>query len=70
MKALQFKAILDGDRIRLPKRVFSKLKNAGTRPVSVIVLYEETGEEEAFKALGRQQFLEGYASEDAIYDQI
>jgi len=63
MKAIAFNTTIEGDTIALPGEQ-TDIKNG--QKVKVIVLIEN--EDIALEKLSESQFLNGYASEDAKYD--
>ena len=68
MKAVEFETKIIKDTIELPKDV-SLLLNEG-REIKVIILFDEKEklEENDFKTLTREQFLDGYSDSDSVYD--
>lgn len=72
MKAYEFSAKIAPDgRIELPQSLLNALR--AEQPVRVILLIEgseDAAEENAWSRLSAEQFLAGYAEEDAIYDDL
>ena len=68
MKALEFKARMKNNTIRVPDNLTGEL--SGEKNFRVIVLLEEleNKEEDEFIALAQEQFLNGYSESDSIYD--
>jgi hypothetical protein len=72
MKALEFEATLDKDGVlKIPADVAARMPLGA--PVRVLLLVQEPADDEAderaWKRFGAEQFLKGYAPEDAIYDR-
>lgn len=71
MKALEFTTRVKKKGIAIPEEVKQHLGSLEEREVKVIVLYEEEGKEEnALKRYSLERFLEGYAEEDKVYDEL
>lgn len=70
MKALEFSTILDTThQIEIPQNYWDLLSKQSK--VRIIILIEEPEKEvEDWGKLTAQQFVEGYAEEDAIYDKL
>jgi hypothetical protein len=69
MKALEFVAHLDPDRtLRVPAEVAAQIHEE--QSVRVILLVPEIDEDREWNALAAEQFLNGYADSDAIYDDL
>ena len=68
MKALEFKSRIKNNQILIPVRVQSELKT--NKDIRVIVLFDdsENSDELLFQDEITNQFLQGYAESDAIYD--
>ena len=70
MKAYEFagEVMADG-QLKLPESALAQL--AGHHAVKVIVLVQDTLEEEAeWRAMAAEQFLAGYSEADAVYDTL
>lgn len=67
MRAIEFKSKIKNNQISIPVNLQSELKSKQNKHVRVIVLIEEF-DEVYFKQTARNQFLEGYADSDSIYD--
>ncbi len=68
MQAIEFLTKIDGDcQIEVPSAFASLLK--AHQQVRIIILVEEN-EEVAWKNGVAEQFFQGYADEDAQYDQL
>ncbi len=70
MKALEFSTILNpSHQIEIPQDYWNLL--AKQPKVRIIILIDESETEiEDWNNLSAQQFIEGYADEDAIYDKL
>jgi len=69
MKAIEFKSKIKNNSILIPLKIQSELNNTDTN-IRVIVLIddENKNDEILFKEIAKQQFLNGYADSDSIYD--
>ena len=70
MKAVEFNTKLIKNTIKIPFELQKELKHSGTKNIRVIVLIEDTenNDEGVFIQETKQQFLNGYAESDSIYD--
>lgn len=69
MKTLEFRASLNPDHtLTVPPEVAAQLH--AEQPVQVILLLSESDEDRAWGHLAAEQFLMGYATSDAIYDEL
>lgn len=68
MRALEFKSKIKNNRILIPNKLLSEFKT--DKDIKVIVLFDDTDkcDDLAFKQASVEQFLNGYADSDAIYD--
>jgi hypothetical protein len=68
MKALEFKSRIKNNQILIPVKVQSELKT--NTNIRVIVLFDDSknSDELLFQDATTNQFLQGYAESDAIYD--
>jgi hypothetical protein len=67
--AHEFEARINPDgTLNVPGEVVARLPAGQT--VRVLILVQETTEEEDWRRLTYEQFLKGYAEEDAIYDEL
>lgn len=67
MQALEFSTELkNGNTIQVPEPYATLLK--GGRKVKIIILYEENDKD--WELITAQQFMDGYAKEDSIYDKL
>lgn len=68
MKAVEFKAKIKNKSIRIPDYLSMELSD--NKSVRAIVLLEESEyeEENTFKALIEEEFLNGYSDKDSVYD--
>ena len=68
MKAIEFQTRLhSSETIEIPESYQDQLKS--DQSVRVIVLIDDTNDEDSWKKLTTTQFFAGYTDEDAIYDQ-
>lgn len=72
MKALEFQSKIEGDQFKIPIGIRSKLKTNQNKDVRVIVLIDdsEIHDDLAFGQIAEEQFLNGYAEADSIYDDF
>jgi hypothetical protein len=70
MKAIEFKSKIKNNQIQIPKKAQSELKTNKDKDVRVIVLIDDTeiNDNIVFQESARDQFLEGYADSDSVYD--
>jgi hypothetical protein len=69
MKAVEFEGIVaPGGQIALPPEVASEIP-AG-EPLRVVVMWEPSNFDVAWRAAGRQRFEAAYSPEDAVYEQL
>ncbi|MEI7489312.1 MAG: hypothetical protein WCJ72_18240 [Chryseobacterium sp.] len=70
MKALEFNTKLKNNTIQIPEDMKTAFKSSRNKNVRVIVLIDENdaNDEKEFKNLAAQQFLNGYADSDSVYD--
>ena len=70
MRAVEFKAIIQENKILIPRRIQSELIAEGAKRVRVVVFVEdsEVYDEKAYRQMTKSQFLKGYADSDSIYD--
>ncbi|TAK34037.1 MAG: hypothetical protein EPO28_16605 [Saprospiraceae bacterium] len=67
MQAIKFSAqVKKNNTIQVPDKYAGLLKNR--KQVNIIILFEE--EEKGWEQLTVQQFLDGYAEEDSLYDKL
>ena len=67
MRAVEFKAKVENNAIALPKNQEHLVEG---KEVKVILLIEEKEENDAFQKLAQEEFLNGYAEEDSMYDKL
>jgi hypothetical protein len=69
MKALEFKSKIKNNKILIPVKIQSELKN-NNKDVRVIVLVDDSDiyDDLIFQQTTQSQFLKGYADSDSIYD--
>jgi hypothetical protein len=70
MKALEFKSKIKNNKILIPVKIQSELKNKDN-DVRVIVLIDDSDiyDDLIFQQTTQSQFLKGYADSDSIYDK-
>ncbi len=70
MKALEFKSKIKNNRILIPAKIQSELKNKVDKDVRVIVLVDDSDiyDDLIFQQTTQNQFLKGYTESDSIYD--
>ena len=69
MKTLEFQATLGADRsLKVPIEIASQIPGQGC--VRVIVIVPDDDEDQEWSQLTVQQFLDGYAPGDSIYDEL
>jgi hypothetical protein len=72
MKAIEFETKIKGQSISIPDKVISEIKSIENKKIRVIMLIDESGEykdEADFKTMAAEQFINGYADVDSIYDK-
>lgn len=71
MKAVEFKTRIHKNRILIPEQAQLKLKASEDKNVRVIILIDEPEvcDEFVFQNMANEQFLNGYADSDSIYDK-
>jgi hypothetical protein len=69
MKAVEFKSTVNpGGQIGVPPELAQQIP-AG-EPLQVIVLWERSNLDVAWRAAGRERFEAAYAPEDSVYEQL
>ena len=69
MRALEFESVVTpGGQIALPPEIAGEIP-AGEH-LRIVVMWEATDSELAWRRTGRQQFEAAYAPEDAVYEQL
>ncbi len=70
MKAVEFKTKLKNNRIEIPKKLHKQVTTSKNKDVRVILLMDEPSQngKDDFSTLTREQFLDGYAKSDSVYD--
>jgi hypothetical protein len=68
MKAIEFKATIDKNKIIIPEEVQLQLNESGEDEIRVMLLIEEESAGSKFSQMGTAQFLEGYSKTDSVYD--
>lgn len=71
MKAIEFSAKIVDNQIQIPIKFEHEVKSGKDKEVRVIIMMDEAENNDinSFEILAREQFLNGYASSDAIYDR-
>lgn len=69
MKAVEFEStVAAGGQIALPPEIVDEIPSG--EHVKVVVMWEHTDEDSAFRAAGRRRFQSAYSPEDAVYEQL
>ncbi|MDP3642294.1 MAG: hypothetical protein Q8S54_03780 [Bacteroidota bacterium] len=70
MRAIEFKSKLSHNRIIIPKRLHEKLKILDEKNIRVMILPDEMeiDDDVVLTQITIEQFLNGYADSDSIYD--
>ena len=68
MKGIAFKTKIHNKQICIPEDIQNQLEESSDKNVRVIVLIEETEDDDDFSEIAAKEFLNGYASSDSIYD--
>ena len=69
MKALEFESRLNDDgTLSVPPQVAVQL--APGKPVRILILVDEVGEDEEWNQFTALEFAKGYADSDAVYDDL
>lgn len=69
MKAVEFETTVSRDgQIVLPRDVMRDIPPGG--PVRVVLMWEASSTDSAWREAGRRRFEEAYCAEDAVYDQL
>lgn len=70
MRAIEFKSKLSKNRIQIPKKIQAELRNAEEKNVRVMILFDDSdiNGDLDLKQITSEQFLNGYADSDSIYD--
>jgi hypothetical protein len=69
MLAHEFETQLRADHtLAVPEEIASRIPPG--RPLRVIVLFQDTTEDEDWRRLTMEQFFKGYGDGDAIYDEL
>ncbi|HAQ21605.1 MAG TPA: hypothetical protein DCR40_20605 [Prolixibacteraceae bacterium] len=71
MRAIEFKSKLSKNRILIPKKIQSELQDTDEKNVQVILLFNdsEINGDLDLKQIATEQFFNGYADSDSIYDK-
>jgi hypothetical protein len=69
VKHFEFQTYVNDDAtVTIPTEVISQIER--NRPVRVIVVVQDSAEDQEWSELTATQFLQGYADTDAIYDDV
>lgn len=69
MKAVEFETTVSGNgQILLPQEVMGDLPPG--EPVRVVLMWEASFADEAWRKVGRRTFEDAYCAEDAVYDEL
>ncbi|HEX3743372.1 MAG TPA: hypothetical protein VHW09_05570 [Bryobacteraceae bacterium] len=69
MKAFEFEStVTPGGHIALPAEVVEEIP-AGEQ-LRVVIMWEPSGTDSAWRSAGRQRFESAYCAEDAVYEQL
>ncbi len=70
MRAIEFKSKIKNNQIKIPAKLQSEIKSNDYKDVRVIVLTDdsERSDDYLIKHIAQEQFLQGYAESDSIYD--
>jgi hypothetical protein len=69
MKALEFEStVMPGGQIALPPEIAGQIP-AG-EPLRIVIMWEPSGEDLAWRLAGRHRFESAYCPEDAVYEQL
>jgi hypothetical protein len=71
MRAIEFKTRIKNNQIRIPVRVRSEIKINPDKNVRVILFIDDTEvyDKLVFKSVAAEEFLNGYAPSDSVYDK-
>ena len=69
MKAVEFESTISpGGQISLPPEIATEIPPG--EPLRVVVMWEPSNLDLAWRTAGRQRFEAAYSPEDAVYDQL
>ena len=70
MRAIEFKTKINNNQIQIPAGVQLELSTNMNKDIRVIVLIDDFDKhgDSVFQKAAKDQFLEGYAESDSIYD--
>ena len=70
MRAIEFRSKIRENRILIPRRMQPELTAERDKNVRVVVFVEDSEiyDEKAYRQVTKNQFLNGYAESDAVYD--
>jgi hypothetical protein len=72
MKAIEFTTVLEASKIQFPELILKDIQTSVGKNARVILLIDEIDlyEENNFRNLAEEQFLDGYSETDSIYDKV
>jgi hypothetical protein len=70
MRAIEFKTKIMDNRILIPRRKQSELFIDRGKSVRVVIFVEDSSadDDQAYRQMVKNRFLEGYAASDSVYD--
>ena len=70
MRAIEFKTSISDNKILIPRKIRGQLPRVIEKRVRVVVFMEDSEiyDDKAYRDLTRNQFLNGYAETDSVYD--
>lgn len=70
MRVIEFQTKLINNQIQIPATLQAQLKDAGGKEIRVMILIDDAdfSDEQTFSKTTREQFLNGYAASDSVYD--
>jgi bifunctional DNA-binding transcriptional regulator/antitoxin component of YhaV-PrlF toxin-antitoxin module len=70
MRAIEFKSKIKDNQIKIPAKLQSELHSKEDKDVRVIVLIDdsERSDDYIIRRVAQNQFLQGYADTDSVYD--
>ncbi len=69
MKAVEFESTVDvGGQIALPPEIASEIPSG--EPLRIVIMWEPSNFDLAWRAAGRQRFEAAYSPDDAVYEQL
>jgi hypothetical protein len=69
MRAVEFESTFaPGGQIALPSEIAGEISPG--QQLRVVVMWEPSGLDSAWRSMGRQRFEAAYSAEDAVYEQL